>query len=86
MAGIPYMCRLLNCIGNVWMSCLYILYILIKIKKIKICAWNQEHKRSEKKKSKALVAMVCKMKQKFYFTIRVIYFKCSLEEHFAKHD
>lgn len=39
-----------------------------------------------KKKSKALVAMVCKMKQKFYFTIRVIYFKCSLEEHFAKHD
>lgn len=36
-------------------------------------------------KSKALVAMVCKMKKKtLYFTIRVLYFKCSVEEHFAK--
>lgn len=34
--------------------------------------------------------MVCKMKptttkkKNLYFTIRVLYFKCSLEEHFAK--
>lgn len=40
--------------------------------------------RKKKWKSKALVAMVCKMKKKLYFTIRVLYFKCSLEEHFAK--
>lgn len=44
-----------------------------------------EIKKKEMNKSKALVAMVCKMKQKkLYFTIRVLYFKCSLEEHFAK--
>lgn len=43
------------------------------------------HEFKKKNKSKALVAMVCKMKQKkLYFTIRVLYFKCSVEEHFAK--
>lgn len=62
-----------------WMYCLYILYIL------KQKRYVHEIKKKEMNKSKALVAMVCKMKQKkLYFTIRVFYFKCSLEEHFAK--
>ena len=62
---------------KMWMYCLYILYIL---KQRDMCM--KSRKRNEK--SKALVAMVCKMKKKLYFTIRVLYFKCSLEEHFAK--
>lgn len=64
---------------NVDVLFVYIVYIKTK-------RYVHEIKKKEMNKSKALVAMVCKMKQKkkLYFTIRVLYFKCSLEEHFAK--
>lgn len=42
-----------------WMYCLYILYILKR--------YVHEIKKKEMNKSKALVAMVCKMKQKKTF-------------------
>jgi len=44
-----------------------VLFVHIVYIKTEICAWTQE---KEMNKSKALVAMVCKMKQKLYFTIR----------------
>lgn len=63
---------------NVDVLFVYIVYIKTK-------RYVHEIKKKEMNTSKALVAMVCKMKQKkLYFTIRVLYFKCSLEEHFAK--
>lgn len=43
-----------------WMYCLYILYILKQ-------RYVHEIKKKEMNKSKALVAMVCKMKQKKNF-------------------
>lgn len=62
------------------MDVLFVYIVYIKTKR-----YVHEIKKKEMNKSKALVAMVCKMKQKnLYFTIRVLYFKCSLEEHFAK--
>lgn len=62
------------------MDVLFVYIVYIKTKR-----YVHEIKNKEMNKSKALVAMVCKMKQKkLYFTIRVLYFKCSLEEHFAK--
>lgn len=44
-----------------WMYCLYILYI------VKQKRYVHEIKKKETNKSKALVAMVCKMKQKTLF-------------------
>lgn len=64
-----------------------VLFVHIVYIKTKRYVHENQDKRNEQ--SKALVAMVCKMKQtnkkkNLYFTIRVLYFKCSLEEHFAK--
>lgn len=39
--------------------------------------------RQRNEQSKALVAMVCTMKQKTLFHYKNLYFKCSLEEHFC---
>lgn len=59
------------------MYCLYILYILKQR-----CAWNPE--KEKKKQSISGYGLYNETKKKLYFTIRVLYFKCSVEEHFAK--
>lgn len=63
--------------NNVDVLFVYIVYI-----KTKMCM--KSRKRKKKKQSISGYGLYNETKKKLYFTIRVLYFKCSVEEHFAK--
>lgn len=60
--------------------------LFVHIVYIKTKRYVHEFKKKRNEKSKALVAMVCKMKQKLYFTIRNFILNVLQKNILLKHD